>query len=445
MNRFLRALFWSLAALLGLFAALLAWDLHTAQLPVTHAKTFWLALSGAAFFAVVAEKFSARARLKTFLPLLAFLIVEALLQTLAWLGLLPAVNTKEHLPWGRVYWTGEGLSNSIRNRYGWYYPEFDLEAANRVAVIGDSIVEAVEVHRTRGMSAVLQEKLHASDPSWSVLALGNYGSGPAHYFEILKYAQRHFAIREAILVIFFGNDITDSAPAMKVYDPKHFIYYTLDTNGVAMLKPDDELTRAAFARQLEATHRPFWLFLPRLAVSHCLCVQLPYSVQRTMALRKQSRQRAALRFTPETTLEQLGLKGGPFLANPPPEAREGVQIMNSILEQSSDFARAHDIRLRIMSVPFFPPEFYAQPGPEWTARLGEYDFLKPERELAAWAAQHQIPFVGLGERMHTQRLAPADIRLLYLSHGSGHFSEAGHRFAAEAMRAAFYPEVGRGK
>ena len=62
--------------------------------------------------------------------------MEALLQVSAWLGILPAVKTKERLPWGRVYWTVEGLGNSIRNRQGWYFPEIDLSRTNRTAVIG---------------------------------------------------------------------------------------------------------------------------------------------------------------------------------------------------------------------------------------------------------------------------------------------------------------------
>ena len=445
MNRFLRAIFWVLATLLGVFGVLIAWELHTAGLPVLRARTFWAALAGGAFFAVAAARFSARAKFKVFLPLLAFGLVEALLQALGWLGLLPAVNTKERLPWGRVYWTAEGQGNSVRNRYGWYCPEFDPEPTNRIAVIGDSFVEAVEVHRTRGMSAVLQGRLRAAGPSCSVLALGDHGRGPAQYLEILKYAQHHFAIREAILVVYLGNDITDCAPRLQVHDPAEHIYYTLATNGMAVLEPAGERTRANYERRLESLHRPAWLFLPRLAVSHCLCVQLPMSVQRTLALRKRIRQEAERSPGPETQLAKLGLKAGPFAVNPPPEAREGVQIMNSLLEQSAALARTHDIQLRIVVVPFFPPEFYAQPGPEWTARLGEYDFLGPERELAAWAARRQIPFLGLGERMRVQRLTPGDIRALYLSQGSGHFSEAGHRFAAKAMQDAFYPAVPTGQ
>src|SRR5437867_3952530 len=70
-------------------------------------------------------------------------LVEVLLEGAGWLGLVPGVNTNQKVPFGRVYWTAEGRGNSIRNRFGWHYPEFDVQASRRVAVIGDSFVEAI--------------------------------------------------------------------------------------------------------------------------------------------------------------------------------------------------------------------------------------------------------------------------------------------------------------
>src|SRR5438552_15376991 len=105
----------------------------------------------------------------------ALLFVETLMQAAGWLGVLPAVNTKERLPWGRVYWTAEGFENSIRNRYGWHFPEFDLSKTDRIGIIGDSFVEAVEVSRTRNTAAVLRRKLHSSRPGTEVMAFGEHG------------------------------------------------------------------------------------------------------------------------------------------------------------------------------------------------------------------------------------------------------------------------------
>jgi hypothetical protein len=330
------------------------------------------------------------------------------------------------------------LGNSIRNRYGWYFPEFDLERANRAAIIGDSIVEAVEVHRTRNIGALLRNKVRAASSQLTVMGFGNHGVGPAHYLEILKYAHRHFGIKEAIIVIYLGNDVTDCSPRLQFHDPEQYLYYTLAPHGVAVLDARGERVRAAYVRELEALHGSPWVFLPRIVASHCMLLQLPLSVQRTIALRKRIEQDRAHNIAMETPLAQLGLKSAPFALSPSPETREAMMIMNSLLDQATDFAHANNIKLRIMTVPFFPPDFYAQSGPEWTAQLGDFDFLAPDRELKAWAAERNIPFLSLAEHMRLQQLNPEGIRALYLTNGSGHFSEAGHRFAAEALQSAFF-------
>ena len=91
-----------------------------------------------------------------------------------------------------------------------------------------------------------------------------------------------------------------------------------------------------------------------------------------------------------------------------------------------------------MTVPFFPPDFYRQKGAGWSARLGDYDFLGPERALKEWALGRKILFLPLGERMQSSMLTTEQIRELYLSKGCGHFSEKGHAFAAEAMKAMLF-------
>ena len=180
-------------------------------------KTFWALLLAA--LTLLAAPFLLRPRFKQnlLLGLISLLVIELFLEGLGWAGLLPGVNTKIRLPWGRVYWTTEGHGNSIRNRHGWYYPEFNLAATNRIALIGDSFVEAVEVHRRDNLGVKLGENLAGPWKNYSVLSLGNHGTGPAQYFEVLQYAQRQFQVREAVMVIYLGNDISDCSSSMALH------------------------------------------------------------------------------------------------------------------------------------------------------------------------------------------------------------------------------------
>ena len=388
----------------------------------------------------------AAARLNLLALLGSLALLELLLQVTAWLGLLPLVNTKERIPWGRVYWTAEGLGNSVRNREGWYYPEFHLANTQRLAVIGDSFVEGVEVHRRRNLGVVLGERLQALEPGRAVLSLGSHGTGPAHYLEVLQHAQRHYAIREAVIVVYLGNDITDCSPALYFLDPEQFIYYTRTPNGELILPPAGERARAAYERDLERSYQPVWHLLPRLLISHCMSVQIPLSVKNTLGLRRKMATNKSHPTTqvagPETQLAALGLKAAPFAVTPTPEVIEAMALLKSLLERSASYSQEHSIQLRLMTIPFFPPDFYAQTnGPDWTAQLAGYDFLKPERELTQWAEKNKIPILPLGAVMQRTRMTPEQIRALYLSHGSGHFTEAGHRFAGEALATTFYEKA----
>ena len=428
---------------LGLFVAALCG--LTARSHLQHlltVKTFLALLLASAL--LLAAPWVLRPRLKQNLLLLlvSLLVIELFLEGVAWAGLLPGVNTKQRLPWGRVYWTGEGRGNGIRNRHGWYYPGFNLTTTNRIALIGDSFVEAVEIKRGDNLGVRLGGQLAGPWKDYSVLSLGNHGTGPAHYLEVLQYAHRNFQVREAVLVLYLGNDLTDCSAAMLTHLKEEFFYYHLDPSGRLSLTPHDESKRARYAGGLEAPHQPPWLSAPWILSSHCMSVQIPLSIRDKIAQRRRNAggQPQSGRIVPmDTSLAKLGLKAAPFAVQPDPATLEALTILTALLQRSSDFCAAHGIKLRIVTVPFFPSDFYAtQQGAAWSSRLGDFDFLKPEREITAWATQHNLSVLPLGEWMQRQKLDVSAIRSLYFTGGSGHFTEAGHRFIAGAMAANFY-------
>src|SRR5436190_4317566 len=214
MNRFLTIVLLCVAALLGGWAVLFINYLSALGGGVAQAKTVWAAIALALALAVGAWRLSMGAKFKIFALFAGLFLVELVLQAAAWLGVLPGVSTKLKVPFARVYWRAEGHGNSIRNRYGWYYPAFDLKAPHRIALIGDSQVEAVEVPRTRNQAADLQSLLGEKSSGWAVLGLGSHGTCVAHSIEVLDYAYRHFHPEEALVVISVGSDITEASPEL---------------------------------------------------------------------------------------------------------------------------------------------------------------------------------------------------------------------------------------
>ena len=97
--------------------------------------------------------------------------------------------------------------------------------------------------------------------------------------------------------------------------------------------------------------------------------------------------------------------------------------------------------MRLVTIPAFPAEFYrTQHGAEWTSKIGGYDYLRPEREIAAFAARRGWPCLALGAQIQADRLTPDTIRSFYFFEGTGHFTERGHSYCADAIHRAFFSE-----
>jgi len=433
MNRLLRNIFFGLAACLAIYAALFANYLHGAGAPPLRAKIIWLAGAGAVFLVVAGLRFSLKNKFKIFAVLFSLLLVELSLQAAAWLGVLPAMNTKLKAPFARVYWTSEGRGNGIRNRLGWYYPAFDLRAARKIAFVGDSQVEAVEVSPSQNQAADLQKLLKQQSPDWSVLGLGTHGTCPAHSIDVLEYAWRHFQPQEAVVVVSIGSDVTEASPKLNNVPVDRYIYYDLDADGKLVLNPASAGERAAFDHNLEFSHQSLFTTLPVILNSHCMTLQLADSLRDIIYTRRRAAELVARGDVSN------GFNPAPFAVNPAPEAQLAMKILLAQLQQCKNVCDSHGMKFRLVTVPSFPGEFYdTQRGRDWTARIGDYDYVKPEREVADWARANGIPVVSVGEVVRQKNLDVEEIRSLYFSGGTGHLTPKGHAFCAQAIYDAFY-------
>lgn len=435
MNRLLRNIFSTLAVLLAAYAALFANRLHGAGEPVAGAKIIWVSLAAAIFFAIAGRWFSLEGKFKIFALLLSLLVVELSLQTAAWMGVLPAVNIGRKVSFGRVYWTAEGLGNGIRNRFGWYYPPFDLKASHKIAFIGNSQVEGLEVSSVQNQAADLQKLLKDKSPDWAVLGLGNHGTCPAHSIDLLEYAWRHFQPEEAVVVVSMGNDVSAASSKLHPVPPDQYIYYDLDAEGNLVLNPASAIGRARFDRGLELNHRPLLFNLPLILYSHCMILQVADSVRDSLESRRRQAEFAAHR----TGILKNGFNTTPFAVPASLDVQLAMKILLAQLQQCKNVCDSHGMKFRLVTLPAFPKVFYdSQHGRDWTMRIGDYDYFGPEREIAAWARTNGIPFVSMGEYIRQKKLDVEDIRSLYFLDGTGHLTVKGHAFCAQAIYDNFY-------
>lgn len=446
MNKIIKRFYLGLAALCLIFAVLVACaQVAWGQSPWV-SKQLWVAMFAAAASAVIAWKCKPAVALNLLAVLSSLLLVELGLQTAGWLGLLPGVNTKIKTPHGRVYWSLEGLGNSVRNSFGWYYPEFNTTAARKIALVGDSFVEAVEIHRHRNEGVILEQQMRAAGIDAAVLAFGIHGTSPAYHRDVIDYAARHFHPDEVVLCIYLGNDVTESSPELNLMPPSKFIYYQHDGAGRLELHPESRELREQFVRGLEFSHHSPPFTLSATISSHVMSVQVLTSLRDTWSRRRAAAARVSAESTDPVAVQirATGLNPRAFRVPAESEVEQAVSVLLGTIGACRDTCTTNGMTMRLALIPCFPQSFYAtQKGRDWTLRFAQYDFQAHERRISAFARSNGIPVLELGQYMKNKQLDVTEIQELYLSGGSGHFSEAGHRYFAGALCETFFPLPGK--
>ncbi|NJL94880.1 MAG: hypothetical protein HC915_14760 [Anaerolineae bacterium] len=132
------------------------------------------------------------------------LLLEGALQAASVVGVAPLENTSGlTVPYGRIVTQTGG--NALTNRYGWYYPDFALaEETYRIALTGDTYVQALQVPQAAHMGQQLQQQLADAE----VLALGMLGYGPGLYADtrFFTYIWQDLDLAEIVVLFHLAND-----------------------------------------------------------------------------------------------------------------------------------------------------------------------------------------------------------------------------------------------
>jgi hypothetical protein len=443
MRRTLRILFVGLASLLVAYIVLFENYMRLVERLDFRSKIVWVLTCGAVFLLVAAWRFSVRWNFLIFLLFICVVCVEAALQVLCWMGVVPGMTAKLRAPYGRVYWTAEGCGNSIRNRYGWYYPKFDEAAPVRIAYIGDSQTEGVESPPDRNQAADLNVLLKKDHPDMAVLGMGTHGTSPSFHLDVLEYAWRHFQPREAIVEISLGASISEMLPELHQTPPGTYIYYSLDSGNHLVLNPLCDAPRRRRIQNLEICHRSLLVNASLIFDSHCMILQTLDSLRSAFLQRRQQLLLAAksngLGQTEAAELGRIGFDPLPFAVPRPPQAQLALNILEAEILRSKEICDSHGMTLRVVTVPVFPRPFYqTQRGTNWTLHIGNYDYLAPEQDLMDFARAHGIPIAPVGHTFKEQGLDVDQIRSLYLSDGVGHLNVQGHQRVADIVFSDFY-------
>lgn len=325
------------------------------------------------------------------------------------------------------WWHKEGAAYLQINRYGFRHGErapAKPPGTWRVAVLGDSFIEAFQVPDEQTFCAQLEHRLHdcsvPADRNVEVLNFGVSGFGTAQELLMLRHYVWQYEPDVVLLAVFPGNDLRNNSAELEPYQVRPF--YRLQSGDLVL---DDSFRQHSDYLKAQSA----WVRCKVGLTDHLRTVQLIYG------LRDAWRQRAA--GAPPGAGPGVDLAA---LAEPRDAPwRTAWELTERLLTEMAGEAARHQARFIVMTVgsdvQVHPDEAVREAA---RRQLGVQDLFYAERRLDQWGRQHGIAVVKLAEPMGRY----ASERGAHLhgfdntQPGVGHWNADGNRVAAELAAAA---------
>ena len=399
--------------------------------------------------------------------LIAFLAIEALIQLVAFFGILPGVHSigGDFVPYERIYNNTDSLRNDFANRYGAPTLDFKMEPENkRVLLVGGSFIQGLQIqpgeHLTEVLSDLIADNNQRENEQTEVISIGlpGFGLSPFIYDDAIR-PPNTIDYDEIITFFHLGDDF--QSPVLS----NNAIVYSIDDTGSVDVHPDDarlrhDLThyyqRGFISTQPVETLRSNYLTPKFISGLYGSLVRNNPSSNKPLKESKIDFYRTKGFVTDNYALAEeghAGIKstdqeiipqGNNFIFEQDGNqgTREAVLITESILETAQEIAAEHDLTLRIVTIPVFPEAFFTtyQAG-SWDSQIGDYDLFIPEKALIEIARNHDIPILPMGQYMLENQLTVEDIRALYSSNGLDHLTPLGHEYFANSIFNCFFADA----
>ena len=310
------------------------------------------------------------------------------------------------------------------NSDGWRGPEVALAHPSgtfRIALLGDSFIEAFEVAFENTVGEVLERRLsQLRGTPVEVLNFGHGGYGTTQELLTLENEVWKYSPNLILLAVTTGNDISDNLRALKQADyvPYHVYQGSQLVLDTSFLRSPGYRSRRRWTRELSGVIR------------HSRLAQL---LNRVRAVRRRDAVRQAE--ADAVPGDELGLRDEVEVPPTTPVWREAWRVTEGILKLMNEECRRHHVPLAMVTltrgIQVTPRREKKQ---EFLRELGVEDLYYPERRLHEFGDNHGIPVFNLAPTMAAQ----AEERQVFFhafhdSLGVGHWNEEGHRVAGELI------------
>jgi hypothetical protein len=294
----------------------------------------------------------------------------------------------------------------------------------RIAVLGDSYAEALQVDVAMTFWRVLENRLmqcgYGGGKRIEVLNFGVSGYSTAQELITLKTRVVKFKPDLVLLAFLSGNDVRDNS--REIASPYPRPYFTLDNGRLV----EDTSFREHRIFRLKSSLPWQWF---QSASDYSRLIQLVNKVKNIAG-----QPLSALRS--EGGVEEIGLDDHIYLSSPPPVWEEAWQLTEALVaEVRREAVRqgAGFLLVTLTNPGQVPPDSDAMR--RHATKLGEKDLFHPERRMRALAARERMDAVFLAEPF--ARYAEEHKVFLHgfpnTQMGGGHWNETGHGLAADLI------------
>jgi hypothetical protein len=335
------------------------------------------------------------------------------------------------------WYTQEGRAYVKVNSAGFHDRDHALDkpaGVYRIAVVGDSAVEARQIDMKATFWWRLQEKLRASCPALrgrevEVMAFGVSGYGTAQQYLLIESTALRYR-PDQVLLAFAGNDVVNNSARLEPENERPF--FLADGEG---LKLDTSFTgRREFLNRSSALFETYrqssdWLRLVQLVQAARHGVQIWREANATPAQGPGAGRKRVEGVEPSANIAVFA---------PPQDAalEEAWTITDRIIAQTSRLVARHGSRFAVTLI-----THSAQVDTDRTMRrnlqdaLGVEDLFYMDRRLEALGKREGFTVIPLAPEL--QRRADAEQVHFHgfpnYRMGWGHWNETGHRAAADVI------------
>lgn len=300
------------------------------------------------------------------------------------------------------------------------------DSVYRIAVLGDSYAEALQVDVAKTFWRLLEDKLNAcrfaGQKKVVMLNFGVSGYSTAQELVTLKHRVKPYHPDLVLLAFLSGNDVRDNSKVI-ANSPDMRPFFRL--SGGELI--EDMSFRESWRLRLKASLPWRWF---RRATDYFRIVQLFNKVMNVVA-RPLLAPRADL-----TAREEVGLDDRVYLSRPPAVWEEAWRVTEALVKAIREEANQQGARFLLVTLSNpgqVPPDTKAMQ--RHAAQLGESDLFYPERRMRALANKQGIDAVFLAEPF-ARYAAEHKVYLHGFPNtrlGGGHWNESGHALAADLI------------